>query len=249
MNRRAATSAERSSPGTSPAPPASGKRPLRTAVAVLVPVLLIGGFFGGRAMLLRSSWFRVAQIEVQAGPGLDPAAIRAATGVRIGQPLLSIDLDAVRQSVGNLPPVAAVSASRAWPHILRLAVTERTPVALTASANGPWLVDGSGLAYQPAPHQKPVLPMLAANRVAPGDPATHAALVVLASLPPSIRQKLQVVVGSSANAVILRLAGGKQVLWGSPDESDRKAQVLLAMLSQAGSYYDVSAPDLPTLRR
>jgi cell division protein FtsQ len=219
------------------------------AVAVLVPLLLVGGFLGGRAMLLRSSWFRVTRVEVQADPGLDPAVIRAAAGVRLGQPLLSVDPDAVRRAVGSLAPVAGVTASRDWPHTVRLAVTERTPVALTASATGPWLVDASGLAYQPAPHSAPTLPMLIADRVAQNDPATHAALAVLTSLTPSILQKLQVMDAQGPNAVVLRLIGGKQVLWGSPDDSGRKAQVLEALLSQPGSYYDVSAPDLPTVRR
>jgi cell division protein FtsQ len=225
------------------------RRRRRVGVGALIVLLIVGGLFGGRVLLLKSSWFRVAQIEIQSPAGVDPASVRTAAGIPIGAPLLSVDLDAVRRAVATVPPVASVTASRAWPHTVRLIVTERTPVALTASVTGPWLVDATGLAYQPAPSASSALPVLTADRVAPNDPATHAALVVLASLTQPVRQKLQVMQADGPDAVTLRLAGGKQVLWGSPEDSVHKARVLEALLSQTGSYYDVSAPDLPTLRR
>jgi cell division protein FtsQ len=180
---------------------------------------------------------------------MDPGLVRSAAGIRFGQPLLTVDLDAVQRSVGTLPPVAAVTASRHWPHTVRISVTERTPVALTPSATGTWLVDSSGLAYQPAGHPIPALPTLTALRVSPDDPATVAGLAVLAALPAEVRQKLQVVRARGPNDVVLVLAGGTQVAWGSAADSDRKATVLKALMTQPGSYYDVSAPDLPTLRR
>jgi cell division protein FtsQ len=217
-------------------------------VGVLMIVLLAGGVIGGRLALLRSPWFRVTQIEVAAG-GVSPALIRSAAAVPLGGPLLSVDLGAIGRAVSAVPPVASVIATRDWPHTVRITVTARTPVAVTPSADGPWLVDASGLAYQPAPVPVPALPRLTAARVSPADPATRAGLAVLASLTPPVRQKLRAVQAPGPNAVTLVLDGGKQVLWGSPDDSVRKAQVLQALLTQRGSYYDVSAPDLPTLRR
>jgi cell division protein FtsQ len=126
-------------------------------------------------------------------------------------------------------------------------VTERYPIALAASAVGPMLVDATGYAYQPA-SSAPSLPRLAAARVAPDDPATHSALAVLAALPAKIRDQLQVVSAAGPGEVSLKLAGGKQVRWGSPDGAARKAAVLGALLTQPGTIYDVSAPDLPTIR-
>jgi len=72
---------------------------------------------------------------------------------------------------------------------------------------------------------------------------------VLAALPMPVRSELQVVEASGPRAVTLRLAGGKQVRWGDPEESDRKAAVLAVLLSQPASVYDVSSPELPTVRR
>jgi cell division protein FtsQ len=214
-------------------------------------VLLLGiaSMVGGRALLLGSQRFQVADVEVTAPAGVDPALVRAAADIRPGTPLLLVDPDLVGPAVARVPAVASVRVSREWPHTVRLTVTERTPVALTRSATGPWLVDAGGLAYAPAGKPVPTLPMLVATRVAPDDASTRAALVVLTSLTDPVRQKLQVVAADGPNAVTLRLDGGKLVLWGSPDESARKASVLQAILTQRGSFYDVSAPDLPTLRR
>lgn len=226
------------------------------ALGGLVLVVLAGAAVGGRTVLLHAERFQVADVEVLgiAPPnpdvgGLDPAQVREAAGIRPGVPLLSVDLADVQRRVAAIPEVASVQASRRWPSTVRLAVTERTPVAEAALPNGVLWVDATGKPFREAPLDAPPLPRLAAATVAPGDPATEAGLAVLASLTPSLREKLQVVEASGPAAVTLRLAGGKQVRWGSPERSDRKAMVLGVLMSQRGSVYDVSAPDLPTIRR
>jgi cell division protein FtsQ len=215
----------------------------------LLVVLIVGAVVGGRAALLKVSWFRVSQVEVQASAGLDPGSLRAAAGIPPGTPLLAVDPDAVGRSVASVPAVATATASRRWPHTVRIIVTERVPVALTPSANGPWLMDSSGLAYAPAPDTARTLPTIVAARVSPADPATQAALAVLAALTDPLRGQLRTVRADGPNDVTLLLTNGKQVRWGSPEQSERKAVVLRALLTQRGSIYDVSAPDLPTLRR
>lgn len=230
------------------------------ALGGLVLVVLAGLAVGGRALLLHSERFQVADVEVlgvappnpadaSSEDGLDPAQVRAAAGIRQGAPLLSVDLAAVERRVAAIPEVASVQASRSWPSTVRLAVTERTPVAEAALPSGLLWVDATGKPFREAPLDAPPLPRLAAATVAPGDPATEAGLAVLASLTPQLRDKLQVVDASGPAAVTLRLAGGKQVRWGSPERSQRKAAVLGVLMSQKGSVYDVSAPDLPTIRR
>ena len=46
--------------------------------------------------------------------------------------------------------------------------------------------------------------------------------------------------------VVLTLADGVTVRWGSAEQSDRKAAVLAALLKVRAATNDVSAPDLPT---
>jgi cell division protein FtsQ len=219
------------------------------ALALLVARLLAGLLFGGRQLLLHGARFGVAQVEVTGAGSVDLALIQSASGVRIGEPLLSVSTEEVRRRVAAIPALASARVSREWPGTVKIEVSERSPVALAASAAGPLLVDGTGYAYQRAPTPPPELPRLAADRVAPDDPATRAGLVVLAALAAPIRDQLQVVTAVGPEAVNLTLAGGRQVRWGSPDRSERKAAILVALLTQPGTIYDVSAPDLPTIRR
>jgi cell division protein FtsQ len=218
-------------------------------LGVLLLAGVVGALAGGRVLLLHSARFHVTEIAVAASPGIDVDEVRAATGIPPATPLLAVDLAEIRRRVETLPEVASVQAVRKWPSTVALTVTERTPVALASSPGGPRLVDRTGMAYLPAPPTAPELPRLAAARVAPGDPATEAGLAVLASLTPAVREKLRVVEAAGPAAVTLRLAGGQQVRWGSPDGSARKAAVLSVLMTQHGSVYDVSAPDLPTIRR
>jgi cell division protein FtsQ len=219
------------------------------ALGLLVVLLLAAAVVGGRSVLLHAARFRVSQIAVTGATQVDPSLIRAASGIQLGGPLLAVRADEVRQRLTAIPLLATVEVARDWPGTVQLTVTERTPVALASSATGPALVDSTGLPYQLAPKPAPRLPRLAADRVAPDDPATEAGLAVLAALSPEVRDKLQVVEADGPGEVTLRLAGGKQVRWGSPDASARKAAVLAVLLTQPGTVYDVTAPDLPTIRR
>ena len=82
---------------------------------------------------------------------------------------------------------------------------------------------------------------------------TNAALlsragVVATALPPSLRGKVASIQATNADSIRLALKDGDQVFWGSPDESDLKAQVLSALLKQDARTYDVSAPRNPAVR-
>lgn len=228
---------------------ASYRRRRRAATWVLLVATVGGLVIGGRELLLRSPRFALTSVTVTGASEVPAAAVRAASGLRVGVPLLRVDLAAAQHRVAEIPSVASVLVSRHWPGTVELRVTERTPVALAASATGPRLVDRTGVAYRPAGERTPVLPRLAAARVAPGDPATEAGLAVLAALPNPVRSQLRVVEAAGPRSVVLRLSGGKEVRWGTSQESERKAAVLAVLMSQPGSIYDVSAPALPTIRR
>jgi len=81
-----------------------------------------------------------------------------------------------------------------------------------------------------------------------GEASLRSALGVLAALPESERIRVVSVVARSRDDVVLRLRSGATVQWGSPEASDRKLAVLLALLPRKAAHYDVSAPDLPTTR-
>jgi cell division protein FtsQ len=225
------------------------RRRRRAATWLTVLVCLVLAVAGGRELLLRSPRFTLSAVSVVGAVDVPVPAIKAAADLRPGRPLLTQDLDGAKRRVAAIPALSEVRVTRRWPGTVEIAVSERSPVALAASPTGPRLVDATGLAYRLAGAKPPPLPRLAAARVAPGDPATEAGLAVLAALPTPVRSQLQVVEAAGPRAVTLRLAGGKEVRWGNAEESDRKAAVLAVLLTQHASVYDVSAPELPTVRR
>ncbi|MCW2632177.1 MAG: hypothetical protein JWR88_1139 [Pseudonocardia sp.] len=228
------------------------------ALAIVVLVVAAGLAAAVRYVLVSSSVFAVQHVEVAGAAVVPPAAVLGAAGVTTGTPLISVPVADVAARVAAVSGVSSVEVSRDWPDTLRLQVTERVAVALTATSQGPWLVDATGLAYAPAasiPTPAPPalpLPMLAIAQVTPQDTATKAALAVLAALPDPVRRDLQKIEADTPSMVVLRLTGNRQVRWGpagSPEELGRKAAVLVPLLSQRGSVYDVTSPDLPTIRR
>src|SRR4029453_2649097 len=58
-----------------------------------------------------------------------------ASKVRLGEPYLGLDLNAIQARVAALPRVAAVRVKRDYPSTLRSTVTERPPVAVVSPAN------------------------------------------------------------------------------------------------------------------
>ena len=81
-------------------------------------------------------------------------------------------------------------------------------------------------------------------------PETFAAAAkVAASLPSWLRERVVDVTGFSRDNVVIALNDQVEIMWGSAEESDYKAQVLQALLGQEAKMYNVSVPDRPSIRK
>lgn len=223
----------------------------RLAALLIAVVLLVGLGFGARVLLYDAGLFDIEAVEVTGAATVSQADVLAAAAVATGVPLAAVDTEAVATRVATLPPVESVYVGRSWPHTVTVSVTERMPVATVSTAQGPALVDRSGVVYRGAPAEG--LPRLTTTPRS-GDPATLAAVAVLASLPDDLRARVETAGASVAapgapGQVTLRLAEGKEVRWGTPERDEEKAAALAALLTQPGTVYDVTSPDLPTIRR
>ncbi|MHA6795318.1 cell division protein FtsQ/DivIB [Pseudonocardia bannensis] len=242
-------------PPRRPGPAPHHLRRRRLALLAVVVVLLAGMGVTVRVLLYDSGLADVEQVEVTGALTLPVPDVLAAAAVEPGSPLAAVDVVAVADRVAALPGVARVDVSRNWPHTVAIAVTERVAVALAGTAQGLFLVDDTGVAFRPAPEVPPQLPRLGVGSVGPDDPGTTAALDVLAALPEPVRSQVQTidvtgpVVAGGSPSLELGLTDGRRVRWGSPDRSDRKAAVLVPLLTQEGAVYDVASPELPTVRR
>lgn len=240
-------------PERPPARPVSRARYRRRRLAALLAglVLLVGLGLGARVLLYDAGLFDVESVRVAGTVTVPEAQVLDVAAVAPGGPLVAVDTGAVARRVAQLPAVESVHVGRAWPHTVTVTVTERTPLATVTTAQGPALVDRTGVVYRGAP--APDLPRLTTVPRS-GDPTTMAAVTVLAALPEDLRGQVETVgaaiaVPGAPAQVTLGLTEGRQVRWGDAERSGEKAAVLAALLTQSGTVYDVATPALPTIRR
>lgn len=173
--------------------------------------------------------------------------IVAAAAVAPGTPLLQIDTDAVASRVAQIRPVASARVQREYPSALRITVVERVGIVVKDYADGTHLFDRDGVDFATAQPAAP-LPYLDVDNPGPSDPPTMAALEVLTSLRPEIAAQVGRIGAPSVASITLTLIDGRVVIWGDTDRTDEKAEKLAALLTQPGHTYDVSSPDLPTIK-
>ncbi|WP_193047378.1 cell division protein FtsQ/DivIB [Mycolicibacterium baixiangningiae] len=173
--------------------------------------------------------------------------VLTAAAVVPGTPLLQVDTDTVAERVATIRRVASARVQREYPSSLRITVVERVPVVVKDYPDGPHLFDRDGVDFATAP-PPPNLPYLETATPGPSDPATEAALQVMLALPPDVAGQVGRIAAPSVASITLTLLDGRVVVWGTTDRTDEKALKLAALLTQPGRTYDVSSPDLPTVK-
>jgi cell division protein FtsQ len=173
--------------------------------------------------------------------------VEQAAAVAPGTPLLQIDTDAVAERVATIRRVASARVQREYPSTLRITIAERVPVVVKDYPDGPHLFDRDGVDFATAP-PPPGLPYLDADSPGPSDAPTKAALEVLLALRPEVAGQVMRIAAPSVASITLTLLDGREVIWGTTDRTEEKALKLGALLTQPGHTYDVSSPDLPTVK-
>ena len=182
-------------------------------------------------------------------------------------PILSKPLPQVTESEVQelLAPVIQVKSARIEakpPSTLVVHIVERVPVALLKNDSEYLLVDQDGVELgstkDPA---KVALPLIDGGKAAIGNDTFRAITAVLANLPQPILAQLANASAKSPDAVELKLADGRMVIWGNPSDMELKAEVLGALLNAPpptpepgkpapvpAKVFDVSAPRHPVTR-
>lgn len=210
-------------------------------------VLIAVGAVGLGLVLYFTPVMSVRNLAIEGIDAVPRDQVVAAVAVRTGTPLLQVDTEKVANRVANIRRVANVRVQREYPSSLRVTVAERIPVAVKDFPDGSHLYDRDGVDFATAP-PPPGLPYMDVDNPGPSDPATKAALQVLTALRPEVAGQIGRVAAPSIASITLTLADGRVVVWGTIDRTDEKAEKLAALLTQPGHTYDVSSPDLPTVK-
>jgi cell division protein FtsQ len=216
----------------------------RYVAATLGFVVLVG--FGVYALYF-SSWLRTEGVEIVGNSQLSDQQVLAAAEVRTGGPLATVDLDDIEVRLRSLATVKNVDVSRKWPHQVRIEVVERTPIAVLDRGDTLTKLDAEGVAFGRLGKAPAGLPRIKVGPGADGDALAEGAQVVSA-LDKEVAGLLDFLEVRTVDQILLHLRDGREVRWGSAEQSQDKAKVLLALLDRKAQVYDVSVPGAPTTR-
>ncbi|MDG5482110.1 cell division protein FtsQ/DivIB [Mycolicibacterium gadium] len=215
---------------------------------VLMWSALISVIVVGLGLLLYFTPVMSARNIVVVGLGaVTQEEVTNAAAVAPGTPLLQVDTDTVAERIAGIRRVATVRVQREYPSTLRVTIVEREPVVVKDYPDGPHLFDRDGVDFAIGV-PPPGVPYLDTKNPGPHDAPTKAALEVMTSLRPEVAAQVARVDAPSVAAITLQLTDGRQVIWGTTDRTEEKALKLGALLTQPGKTYDVSSPDLPTVK-
>ncbi|ODR06444.1 cell division protein FtsQ [Mycobacterium sherrisii] len=227
------------------------KRPARGVVRglkmLLATVLLVIVGIGLALILYFTPVMSARDIVVVGTGAVSREEVLDAARVRVGTPLLQINTNQVADRIAAIRRVASARVQRQYPSALRITIVERVPVVVKDFADGPHLFDRDGVDFATGP-PPPALPYIDVANPGPADPTTKAALQVLLALRPEVAGQVSRIAAPSLASITLTLGDGRVVIWGTTDRTDEKAEKLAALLTQPGKTYDVSSPDLPTVK-
>ncbi|MEI5673768.1 MULTISPECIES: cell division protein FtsQ/DivIB [unclassified Nocardioides] len=209
-------------------------------------IVLLLGLVGGTVYAVYfSAWLSVQGVEVSGTRTVSAGVVRDAARVPEGDPLATVDLNAIRARVEALAPIRSADVTRQWPDQVRVEVVERVPVAVVELGGQVRGMDEDGVLFRRYRSVPDSLPLVKAGSGADSETLREAATVV-GSLPAGLAADVLRLDVDSVDGIRLVLRDDRQVVWGSADESDLKAEVLAKLLAQDAATYDVSVPSRPT---
>ncbi|WP_294627025.1 cell division protein FtsQ/DivIB [uncultured Rothia sp.] len=183
-----------------------------------------------------------------------------------GVPLTRIDEKKVRELIGQDNVIRSVQVESRPPHELVVTLKERTAVAVVKQGDTYHTVDSDGVSLlESATQPDTSVPLV---RFSGDDPQTSAEFrtisTALSAMPSELLAQVKEASATSTSSITLTLRDNTTVQWGTAEESELKAKVLLSLRqaiakraqeesssearTQKVTVYDVSAPRVPVTR-
>ena len=183
-----------------------------------------------------------------------------------GVPLTRIDEKKVRELIGQDNVIRSVQVESRPPHELVVTLKERTAVAVVKQGDTYHTVDSDGVSLLESTTQPDTsVPLV---RFSGDDPKTSVEFrtisTALSAMPSELLAQVKEAGATSTSSITLTLRDNTTVQWGTAEESELKAKVLLSLRqaiakraqeesssgaqTQKVTVYDVSAPRVPVTR-
>ncbi|WP_425298445.1 cell division protein FtsQ/DivIB [Nocardia abscessus] len=203
------------------------------------------------AVVCALAWFTpvlsVRTVRIEGAVAVSEQQVRDVLEIPSGRSMLRIDTTAVARRVASIPKVRTARVQRVFPSTVRVTVVERTAVLFYDSPQGAHLLDADGVEFAVEP--TPIgVPKLITEHPGDADPLTRAAVSILAIVPPALAVQVSEVAARSISDISLNLKDGRTVLWGGTNDAERKSAVVLPLLTRPGTVFDVSSPNLVTVK-
>jgi len=229
-----------------PLPPRLPRPPIRATAAFLSVLAVVGGAW---LWLRDSSLVAVHDVTVTGVSGPDASKVREALAdAARDMTTLHVRGDELRTAVDPYPGVLGVSADADFPHRLRIAVHERSPIGAVVAGDQRVPVAADGTLMRTTPSTG--LPEISAKALPVGsrasDPRVKRAIDVLAAAPPALRARVQrVYVGDRGWTLPLR--DGPVLYLGDSGRLQAKWAAVTTVLadptSRGTTYLDVRLPE------
>jgi cell division protein FtsQ len=221
---------------------------------VLCAVAAVLCFGAGTWATFRSALLDVDRIEVVGGSRVTPDQAAAAAGLRLGEPMAAVHVEAARSGLEAVSWVRAARVERAFPNRVLVHLEERLPTASTVRpAGGYALLDETGRVLASQPDRPADLPEIMGAGAAPPEgqwlAGAKPVLEVVRALPEPLRR--QVIQGAADGGSVTLRVGEKEVRFGPPEQLEAKAAALSVLLEHLGAkpvaYVDIRVPSAPVV--
>lgn len=197
-------------------------------------------------ILPRTPLLPVKNIAVEGARQLSPEEIVGATGIATGTPMGGVDTHAAAAGVAGLPWVKSATVSRLWPSTIAVDVTEHVAVAYVTGSDGDHLIDASGEEFTVG--QAPEGAVEVTGDAAGNEQVRSAAVEVATSISEASRPQVAEIEARGAHNLVLHLSDDRTVVWGASEDNANKALALDTVLQREGSEFNITNPQLVTVR-
>ena len=242
------------------APLTRARKLLYTALALaIITVLYV-------VLVFFSPLLATQKITVRGASLLETTQVEQKLEPLRGVPLTRIDEKKVRELIGQDNVIRSVQVESRPPHELVVTLKERTAVAVVKQGDTYHTVDSDGVSLlESATQPDTSVPLV---RFSGDDPQTSAEFrtisTALSAMPSELLAQVKEAGATSTSSITLTLRDNTTVQWGTAEESELKAKVLLSLRqaiakraqeessseaqTQKVTVYDVSAPRVPVTR-
>lgn len=229
-----------------------------SALAIIAVLYVVLVFF--------SPLLATQKITVRGASLLETSQVEQKLEPLRGVPLTRIDEKKVRELIGQDNVIRSVQVESRPPHELVVTLKERTAVAVVKQGDTYHTVDSDGVSLlESATQPDTSVPLV---RFSGDDPKTSAEFrtisTALSAMPSELLAQVKEAGATSTSSITLTLRDNTTVQWGTAEESELKAKVLLSLRqaiakraqeessseaqTQKVTVYDVSAPRVPVTR-